>query len=159
MSQLSEELENLLFELKVSPPVLTLAVLLKGCEHRLLHEAGRFLGLPETSSLDFYAVAGLRYLPPQHRSILEPVAQDLRATPEQLTSALLAWFIEQRIFLAGMDVWITDALKFTNDEFRVWGFRCQRCRKVVPQTKRTQRYCSATCENPPPEPVLDTFGF
>lgn len=159
MSQLNNEIEDLLFELRVSPAVLTLAVLLKACEHRLFHEAGRFLDLPESLSLDYYATAGLRYLPAEHRAILYPVAQDLRATPEQVASGILAWFLSQRIYLAGMDVWIDDALRLTGDERRVWEFRCQHCRKIVPQTKRTQKFCSNACQNPPPEPVLDTFGF
>lgn len=156
-SHMTEEVEDLLFELKVSPAVFGLAVLIKAAEHSLFHAAARYLDEPD--SLDYYAIAGMRYLAPQHRAVLNPIATDLRCTPEQLAAACLTWFVQQRQFLGGFDVWIRDALKLTNSEYLINEFRCQQCRGIFPAASRKQKYCSTACEHPPEEPVLDTFGF
>jgi hypothetical protein len=156
-SHLTEEVEDLLFELKVSPAVFSLAVLIMACEHKHIHEAARYLDEPD--SLDYYGTAGLRYLPMTYRAILNPVATDLRCSPEQLAAPVLSWFVQQRQYLGGFDVWIQDALKLTGDKYLVNEVRCQGCRKIVPAASRKQRYCSTTCEYPPAEPVLSTHGF
>src|SRR5262249_926219 len=150
------EVEDLLFELKVSPAVFGLAVLLKTCEHKLLHSAARYLDEPD--SPEFYAVAGLRYLPMEHRSILLPIAVDLRCSPEQLAAAVLSWFVQQRQYLGGFDTWLQDALKLTGDTYLVNEFRCQQCRGIFPASSRKQRECSS-CANRKEPAVLDTRGF
>ena len=157
MSPLSSEVEDLLFELRVSPAVFGLAVLIKACEHKHIHSAARYLDEPD--SLDYYAVAGMRYLPMTYRAILNPIATDLRCSPEQLAAAVLCWFMQQRQYLGGFDVWIADALKLTNSEYLVNEFWCQKCRGIFPAASRKQKFCSNACEHPPVEPVLDTQGF